>query len=104
MKLFFETALQARVFLAAVPIGILLGLCLDLGEICGKARIVIDIVAMLLAAAALVLLSILSLENGLQIYHLLAVIVGILLYLCGIGRLLRYVAEKIKRRKQNRKN
>lgn len=99
MKLFFETALQARVFLAALPIGLMLGLCLDMGKLFGKARPAADILAMLLGAAGLIILSMLSLENGLQLYHLLAVAVGMLLYLCGVGRLFRYVARKMNRRK-----
>lgn len=89
MKLFFETAVQARVFLAALPIGLLLGLLLDMGSLLGKARIVADIAAALVAGCGLVVLSLLSMENGLQLYHLLAVIVGCLLYSFGIGRAMR---------------
>lgn len=101
MKLFFETALQARVFLLALPIGLMLGACLDAGKLFGKARPAADILALLTAAFGLILLSLISLENGLQLYHLLAVVVGMILYLSGIGRCVRWLSGKIRRRKNN---
>jgi len=98
MKLFFETAKQASVFLAALPIGFLLGFLLDIGLIFGKARPAADIVALLVAGAGLVILSLLSMENGLQLYHLLAVVMGALLYTCGLGRLLHFSGRWLRKR------
>lgn len=96
MKPFFETAVQARIFLAALPIGFLLGILLDIGGLLGKAGIVADIAALLAAGAGLAMLSLLSMENGLQLYHLLAVVLGCLLYTAGIGRAIRAVYRRIK--------
>lgn len=89
MKLFFETAVQARAFLAAVPLGLLLCLLLELERGMPGGKGLWDVLLVLLCAAGLGLLLFWTKESGLRAYHLLAVGVGLLLYRCGIGRVFR---------------
>lgn len=89
MKLFFETAVQARAFLAAVPLGLLLGLLLELERGMPGGKGLWDVLLVLLCAAGLGLLLFWTKESGLRAYHLLAVGVGLLLYCCGLGRVFR---------------
>lgn len=72
MKLFFETAVQARAFLAAVPLGLLLGLLLELERGMPGGKGLWDVLLVLLCAAGLALLLFWTKESGLRAYHLLA--------------------------------
>lgn len=87
MKLFFETEAQASCFLLAVPIGFLLTFFLDSEWIHGWMRIVFDLLLMYCAACALLMLSVFSREEQIRIYHWLGLLLGSVLYLCGIGRI-----------------
>lgn len=84
MKLFFETAAQASVFLLTIPLGLLLALLIDLSGRTGTLRPLWDVLTMLAgfaaAGAGIVLLG----DSGLRIYHILAMLTGMLLYLLGI--------------------
>lgn len=88
MKLFFETAIQARVFLSAVPLGIMLGMLLNLESRLPGGKALWDVLLMLLCAIWMGILLLWTGENGLRLYHLLAVGTGLLLYRCGVSRLL----------------
>ena len=51
MKLFFETSIQARAFLSAVPLGLMLGVLLNLEACLPGWKALWDILLMLLCAA-----------------------------------------------------
>ena len=89
MKLFFETAVQARAFLTAVPLGLALGLLLGLERRLPGGRTLWDVLLVLLCAVGIGLLLFWTGESGLRAYHLLAVGTGLLLYRCGVGRALQ---------------
>lgn len=91
MKLFFETAAQANVFLAMIPVGITAALLIDLAAHLSVLRPLWDVLILLLLGAALGFGIVLLGDTGLRIYHLLAVLSGALLYLTGIRALLRKV-------------
>ena len=88
MKLFFETSIQARAFLSAVPLGLMLGVLLNLEACLPGWTALWDILLMLLCAAGLGMLLFWTEEGRLRIYHLLAVGTGLLLYRCGAGCIL----------------
>ena len=102
MKLFFETAVQARAFLTAVPLGLALGLLLGLERRLPGGRALWDVLLVLLCAVGIGLLLFWTGESGLRAYHLLAVGTGLLLYRCGVGRALQKL-EGIFRSKEKKK-
>ena len=81
MKLFFETAGQAQAFLAAVPLGLVLAACLDASVLAGPLRPLADVLMMLTAGFALMGMMLLSRDEALRLYHLLAILTGALLYM-----------------------
>ena len=85
MKLFFETSIQARAFLSAVPLGLALGVLLNLESCFPGWKVLWDVLLMLLCAAGIGMLLFWTGEDRLRIYHLLAVGTGLLLYRCGAG-------------------
>lgn len=76
MKLFFETAGQAQAFLAAVPLGLVLAACLDASVLAGPLRPLADVLMMLTAGFALMGMMLLSRDEALRLYHLLAILTG----------------------------
>lgn len=84
MKLFFETAAQASVFLLTVPLGLLLAFLVDLSGRSGALRPLWDVLIMLAGFAAAGAAIVIFGDSGLRIYHLLALLTGMLLYLLGI--------------------
>ena len=96
MKLFFETAAQASVFLLTVPLGLLLAFLVDLSGRTGTLRPLWDVLTMLAgfaaAGAAIVLLG----DSGLRIYHILAMLTGMLLYLLGIRAFAGRLCKRVK--------
>ena len=98
MKLFFETAGQAQAFLAAVPLGLVLAACLDASVLAGPLA---DVLMMLTAGFALMGMMLLSRDEALRLYHLLAILTGALLYTQGIGRLVRLAGAWLKKRKKS---
>ncbi len=104
MKLFFETAQQASVFLLILPIGIAFGVCIDLCACFGTTRPLFEVAAaflcFLLIGAALVLLN----DNTLRLYHLLAFISGWILYSIGLRRLLKAVLKYVTNLKKTLQN
>lgn len=103
MRLFFETADQARAFLAAVPLGIALAACLDLTSLTGPLRPLADAMTVLAGGAALMAAMLLVRDESLRLYHLLAVLCGAVIYTCGLGRLARAARERLRARKKQRK-
>ncbi|MDD3334197.1 MAG: spore cortex biosynthesis protein YabQ [Eubacteriales bacterium] len=102
MKLFFETARQAQVFLLTIPLGFALALGFDLSSLSGRFRPLWDVLLFLGCAFALICMTLLTKDEGLRIYHLLAVLCGMLLYFCGFGSLWRNVSHKLRQRKTTR--
>ena len=101
MKLFFETAGQAQAFLAAVPLGLVLAACLDASVLAGPLRPLADVLMMLAAGFALMAMMLLSRDEALRLYHLLAILTGALIYTQGIGRLVRLAGAWLKKRKKS---
>lgn len=97
MKLFFETADQATAFLAAAPLGFLLGLCFGLERLVPWGKALWDVLTFLLLGAALLLLLFWTKESGLRPYHLLAVLTGFLLYRCGVSPLAAGILRRLER-------
>ncbi len=97
MKLFFETAAQANLFLLTVPVGIAAAAMTDLFTHTGAFRPLWDVLAFLFLGAGLGLTVILLGDAGLRSYHILAVLVGAILYFAGIRRLLSLITGLIKR-------
>lgn len=89
MRLFFETSLQAEAFLAAVPLGFFLAAGFDLTSAVRRGRAVLDVLLLLACAGALLCLMRFMKDEGLRLYHLLALCAGALLYVRGVGGLLR---------------
>lgn len=105
MKLFFETASQAQLFLIMLPIGMFLALVADLASGAGVLRPLWDVFAMLLSFGAIGTGIVMFRDSGLRMYHFLAVIVGMLLYILGIRAALSRIKTEIfgKVRKERRK-
>lgn len=103
MRLFFETAGQAQAFLSAVPLGLLLAACLDASALTGPLRPLTDAVLVLGGGLALMATMLLARDETLRMYHLLALLIGAVLYNQGIGRLVRMACGRIKNRKKTRK-
>ena len=102
MKLFFETSGQSVCFLLMIPVGFLLALLLDADVIAGRLRSAADIALLLLAGAACLWLIVLTGERGLRVYHVLGLLSGAVLYLCGIGRVIRILKLKIRSARQEK--
>ncbi|MBE5801163.1 MAG: hypothetical protein E7319_02640 [Clostridiales bacterium] len=104
MKRFFETSGQASIFLAMVPLGLLLALCIDVSSVWKKSKAFWDIVAVLLCGLALAMMVVLFQDEQLRIYHLLALLVGVILYTCGFHRVWQWGKRGIKRLSDTKKN
>ncbi|MBE5815428.1 MAG: hypothetical protein E7320_09540 [Clostridiales bacterium] len=103
MKLFFEAAAQAQMFLIMLPVGMLLAVFADLSALGGRFRPVWDVLTVLLAASAYGAGVILLREDGARLYHFLALLVGAMLYLLGIRKaILCTVAVFLRKRRENR--
>lgn len=100
MKLFFETAMQAGVFLMMVPAGLLLALLTDLSGRSGNSRPLWDVLIMLSGGLILGWLLIITGDSRLRLYHLLAVLTGAVLYLTGIRRILYFLSAEVSKRKR----
>ncbi|MEG1891051.1 MAG: spore cortex biosynthesis protein YabQ [Clostridia bacterium] len=94
MNLFFETSNQARVFLAAVPIGFVVSLLIDCVACARHMRPVLDVLCLLACGLMLIAVMLLFGDDGLRVYHLLALAVGACIYLCGVGRLVRMARKR----------
>lgn len=93
MKLFFETAAQANVFLAMIPVGITTAALMDLAVYPSVLRPLWDVLILLLLGTVIGFGIILLGDTGLRIYHLLAVAAGALLYTTGFRVLFRKLYE-----------
>lgn len=99
MNLFFETAGQAGCFLIMLPIGFAAAACLDAGAAAGRLRPALDVLVLLLAGVALLLAVVLLRENAVRAYHLLGLLTGAVLYVCGVGRAIRLMGARRRRKK-----
>ena len=105
MNLFFESSGQARVFLAVLPLGFLLALAVDLTRFAGRWRPVWDALCLLLGGVALMGLLLIFQDRGVRGYHALALALGAILYVCGVGSLARRLAQRVRfLRKKPRKS
>ena len=94
MKLFFETSHQAMCFLLMAPAGFLAALLLDADALAGVLRPLADVAVLLLAGAAVLVLTSAAGESGVRLYHLLGALTGAVVYLCGAGRIVRMLKRK----------
>lgn len=97
MNLFFETTVQANCFLCMVPVGFAIAACLDVSAFLGRFRLLLDILVLLLAGMGVLMLISVMQEGSLRAYHLLGLLTGAIVYLQGIGRLLRMIIRKLNR-------
>lgn len=95
MKLFFETARQANCFLLMIPLGLVLAFLLDADVFAGRIRLLLDCLLIVAAGGAVLLSIVFWQESGLRLYHLLGLFIGAVLYVHGIGRLIRFTASKL---------
>ena len=103
MAPFFETHIQAWVFLGMVYLGLGLGLVYDgLGLVrrSGKKGWTVgtDLLFFILAGAALTLALVITGQEGLRLYALLGLACGGIIYLLGLRRLIAGVASLCKKR------
>lgn len=105
MNLFFETTAQAHIFLATIPLGFALALIIDITSHAGHMRLLLDVLCLLVCGIALICLMLMFKDKGIRIYHLLALIIGAILYLLGVKQLMISVWRKLpKRHKKNNEN
>lgn len=95
--LFFETGGQAAVFLLMVPFGWGMALLLHLSGKAGRWRLLTDVLLLLAGGLAFFLFCMMQREDGLHLYHLLAVLTGGLLYRLGARSLLEGFSQKRKK-------
>lgn len=100
MKLFFETAIQSWSFLMVLPLGFGLALLLDAGAVTRAFRCAADILLVLSAGVAVFSVVVWNGESDLRLFHLLGLLTGAMLYLCGAGRLWRMFFRRFMRNKQ----
>lgn len=100
MKLFFETAQQAGGFLVMVPVGLFLAMLTDLTGNCRKSRPLCDVFVMLIGCAILGWLLIVTGDERIRLYHLLAVLTGAVLYMTGLRRIFRCLSAKAMKMKK----
>ena len=86
MKFFFETEIQSTVFLLTVAGGFLLCMLLDVNLKSVLVQAVLDLLLLTGTGAGIVLFMMFSQDPSLRIYHLLGLMCGSILYICGIGR------------------
>ena len=103
MTLFFETGDQLLCFLAAVPAGFLIALCLCFGKKEGILRLVMDLLLLAVSGIAMVCMLLFFRNGALRLYHLLGVITGAILYLSGMNRVQRYVLRLIREKRHQKK-
>jgi hypothetical protein len=97
MKLFFETAAQASLFLATIPLGFGIAVLIDLAGRAGTLKPLWDVLAMLTCFGSLAFTVVLLGDGGLRVYHLLSVLIGALLYRLGLRSLLSAVCSRIRK-------
>ena len=99
MKLFFETAVQKNVFLLTLPVGFLVCFLLDTQIPSILIQTFLDFGVLISTGVILVLLVLFSDGSTLRIYHLLGLISGAILYVCGVGICRRKVKLWYRQRK-----
>lgn len=79
-----------------IPVGILLALLADLTGQAGRGKPVLDVLVMLTCGLILAFLLIVTGDERLRLYHLLAVLAGCVLYLTGLRRIFVFLNSRIK--------
>lgn len=100
MRLFFETGGQASAFLFTLPLGFLLALFLDVTRYTGHLRPILDVLALVGCAITLLILTLFMRDQSARMFHVLAILTGAVLYICGVGRLIHGIIRRIKRLKK----
>ncbi len=103
MNLFFETENQARAFIAAVPLGFVMAAAFSMPGKSGRFRALLDVLWLLACGASLLMLTVFTRESGLRAYHILALIVGAILYLLGVNKFIIFVKRILQKRKERDK-
>lgn len=98
MNLFFETENQARVFISAVPLGFFMAAAFSLLGRAGRFRVLLDVLCLVLCGLSVAALVVITRDDGLRLYHLLALCVGAILYLLGVHRLLLFCRHILQKR------
>lgn len=101
MKLFFETSGQWAVFLMMLPVGMALGLSVDLCGYIGTARPLWDVLIVLLCFSIVGVCVVFLCNETLRMYHALAVLSGYLLYTCGIRRVISCLSKLLVTKKKD---
>lgn len=101
MSLFFETSRQSVIFLAFVPFGVLLAMLFSALRRAGRFRALLDVLCLLMSSVAFLCVIVMTKDDGLRLYQLLAVAIGALLYTLGIERALNLTLKKLGSRRQN---
>jgi len=97
MKLFFESSEQACFFAMMVSLGFVTGFCVQEGKGEGWFRFLTDLLLLLACGIAVTSLLLSGKDESLRIYHLLGLLTGVILYVSGVSRLIRWVRAKIHR-------
>lgn len=101
MALYFETELQGISFLFLCGVGFIFALVFDgiSALIPSSLKMLSDILLFLTSGVAFLFALFLLREGALRYFHWLALLVGAILYTCGIRRLIEYAISKLRRRK-----
>ena len=89
MKLFFESSGQANVFLLMSFSGFVIALLLDSKSSSGVIRLMVDALIIIWGGVTLLATVVFFRENTLRAYHLLGMLSGVLIYLAGVGKIIR---------------
>jgi len=100
MNLFFETGSQAFSFLSMVPVGFAAAFCMEIGRFHTSIRALTDVFVMLAAGFVVLVIIVFCRENTLRLYHLLGLLTGTVIYMQGVGKIIRHLAARqdLKRR------
>ncbi|NLO86203.1 MAG: hypothetical protein GX096_12405 [Clostridiales bacterium] len=105
MSLFFETTAQAQIFLATIPLGFLIAVLCDILSYSKRMQPILDVLCLLVCGLVFIFLTLLFKDKGVRLYHILALLVGAILYLFGLRSLLTKIRGRFsKRLDKNRKN
>jgi len=100
MKLFFETAQQAERFLCLIPFGVLLAVILDLNSAQKTVGRLMDAVLFIFLGLFMNLFAMMFRENSMRGYYILGILVGVILYIGGVGRFIKCNKRRMAKRKE----
>ena len=77
-----------------VPLGMIAACCLEFGWLYPAIRTVLDVLILSAAGIAMLFTVILCSESGVRIYHLLGLTAGALIWVNGIGKIVRWMLNR----------